>query len=134
MAKASPEYQCHHIHDNGQRCGSMRMKRRQFCYYHLQLHRNWVLPGQSLYQPPPLDNPHSISIALSHVMIAQSKRTISPIEIRKYGDTPTLEQTMRAITEAELEERDTTREEQAYKWLREARNKALQRRNQQREM
>jgi hypothetical protein len=83
----------------------MRMKRKQFCYYHLQLHTDWVLPGLSLYQPPALDNPHGIAIALSHLMIAQSKRTISPVEAKHMLYTIQLaQQNLRLIEQMKADE------------------------------
>ena len=78
MAKPTPAFQCHHIMDSGQRCGSPRMKRKEFCYYHNRLHESFILPGQEMYEAPDLDNLHSISIALTQINRALDKGLINP--------------------------------------------------------
>ena len=82
MRTISPQHQCQHILDSGLRCGSPRMKRKEFCYYHLRLHDSFLLPGQPQYEAPALDNLHSVSLALTHVLRAQAKRLITPAEAK----------------------------------------------------
>src|SRR5215813_11406984 len=82
MPKVSPQHQCQHIMDSGHRCGSPRMQRKEFCYFHNRLHESFLLPGQSHYEAPPLDNLQSISLAMTHVMRAQTKRLITSIEAK----------------------------------------------------
>lgn len=66
--------------DSGRRCGTPPMKNHAFCYYHRRLHETFVLPGHRYYEMPPLDNPHSIQLALTHLGMAVSKGLIRPKE------------------------------------------------------
>ncbi len=82
MPKVKPQFQCQHIMDSGRRCGSPRMKRKEFCYYHLRTHESFVLPGHEFYEPPVLDNYHSIALAMRHVHTAHTKRLINTFEAK----------------------------------------------------
>lgn len=82
MSKASPEHQCHHILDSGQRCGAPHLKKKQFCYFHNKLHGTFTLPGQGHYEAPILDNLHACTIALTHVQRALAKKLITALEAK----------------------------------------------------
>lgn len=67
---------CNHTLEGGRRCGSPAMKGLNFCYFHHRLRETWILPGHPKYQPPFLENSHSLQISLAHVHRALSKNLI----------------------------------------------------------
>ena len=68
--------ECQHIMDSGRRCQTPPVKGKPFCYYHGRLHATFILPGHPAYEPPILENRHSVQIALNHIFLAQSKNLI----------------------------------------------------------
>jgi hypothetical protein len=67
---------CEHIMDSGSPCGSPRLNRGRYCYWHNRLHLEHRFPGNPDYQPPILEDPSSIALALNHVYRAQTRGMI----------------------------------------------------------
>jgi len=57
--------QCHHIKDNGLRCGSPALRGKDLCYFHLRQTRR-----HPVFYIPPLTDRASIQLVLSQVMQA----------------------------------------------------------------
>jgi hypothetical protein len=58
--------------DSGRPCGSPPLTRGRYCYWHNRLHTEHHFPGNPKYQPPILDSPNAVLLALNHVFRAQS--------------------------------------------------------------
>jgi hypothetical protein len=63
---------CQHIMDSGRPCGSPPLTGGRYCYWHNRLHTEHHFPGNPKYQPPILDSPNAVLLALNHVFRAQS--------------------------------------------------------------
>ena len=73
--------QCQHIMATGRRCGTPAVLTHKFCYHHRRLHDNYCLPGDSAYEPEPLDSHQAITLQLHHLELAFNK---GRIDIRSY--------------------------------------------------
>jgi hypothetical protein len=58
--------------DSGRPCASPPLTRGRYCYWHNRLHTEHHFPGNPKYQPPILDSPNAVLLALNHVFRAQS--------------------------------------------------------------
>jgi len=62
--------------DSGRSCAAPSLRGKRFCYWHNRLRQDFKLPGTPGYQPPLLESPNSVVVALNHVFLAQSRGLI----------------------------------------------------------
>ena len=69
---------CHHVKDNGLRCGTPALNGRNFCYHHHRAHNPGARIGTRRYRAPVFDSVASLQVALAHTLQALSTGDLSP--------------------------------------------------------
>jgi hypothetical protein len=69
---------CHHVKDDGLRCGTPALNGRNFCYHHHRAHNPGARIGTRRYRVPVLDSVASLQVALAHTLQALSTGELSP--------------------------------------------------------
>jgi hypothetical protein len=69
---------CAHIKDDGIRCGTPAVNRRNFCYYHCRVHHPGARIATRRYRAPVPDSVASLQVALAHTLRALATGDLSP--------------------------------------------------------